>query len=355
MASAETSVSAKTDSVSRSAGRGSPKKKFGLVLQGGGALGAYEVGAVEALYERGMECAIVAGTSSGAVNAVTLAGAKGYPPDALNAMWREFAVDPKLPLPDLVRRSWSVFGVPHMYRPRRDYWNALTWTYLADNTPLKEMLGRLDWDQVRDPEHMRLFVSATGVEDGERAYFGNTDGKRLTVEHVLASASVPGGFPWVVIEDPAFWGGDLADKTPLKPLIDHVTKTEAETMPIYMIDVNGGAAPKPANLAEVWLRMHEIVLQNNLNTDIKRARSYGRFIRVLKEIEEEGYIPGDAEIRKRDDWKKVMEYANVRNLHVISLKKPAGDSPSDFSRDSIMHRIRDGNRQTAGWLIHDTA
>ncbi len=79
MASAETSVSVKTDS----AGSPQRKKKFGLVLQGGGALGAYEAGAIECLYERGMECAIVAGASSGALNAVTLAAAKTYPPDAL--------------------------------------------------------------------------------------------------------------------------------------------------------------------------------------------------------------------------------------------------------------------------------
>ena len=59
------------------------KTKVGLVLQGGAALGAYEVGAIEYLYESGMECAIVAGASSGAVNAVTLAGAKEYPPKVL--------------------------------------------------------------------------------------------------------------------------------------------------------------------------------------------------------------------------------------------------------------------------------
>ena len=53
------------------------KKKFGLVLQGAAALGAYEAGAIEYLYESGMECAIVSGASSGAMNAATLAGAKG--------------------------------------------------------------------------------------------------------------------------------------------------------------------------------------------------------------------------------------------------------------------------------------
>jgi len=56
MASAETSVTART---SLTGGR--QKTKIGLVLQGGGALGAYEAGAVKCLYDRGMECTIVAG------------------------------------------------------------------------------------------------------------------------------------------------------------------------------------------------------------------------------------------------------------------------------------------------------
>jgi len=85
MTDAGTSASAETGST------GSPQKtKIGLVLQGGGALGAYEAGAVKCLYDNGMECTIIAGASSGAANAVTLAAAKTYPPDELEAMWRGF-------------------------------------------------------------------------------------------------------------------------------------------------------------------------------------------------------------------------------------------------------------------------
>ena len=78
------------------------KQKFGLVLQGGGALGAYEVGAVEYLYERGMECAIVTGASAGAVNAAALAGATQYPPRVLRQLWEKLAVDSPVPfLPEI--------------------------------------------------------------------------------------------------------------------------------------------------------------------------------------------------------------------------------------------------------------
>lgn len=342
MASTETSVSAKTERPQKKT------RKFGLVLQAGGALGAYEAGAIRCLYEHGMECAIVAGASSGAVNAVTLAGVKGYPPDALEEMWRGFAADPKLPLPTVVRRAWSMFGVPHMYRPRLDYWNAARWTYVADNAPAREMLKRLDWDQINDPGHMRVFVSATDVDDGQPRYFGNTGGRQLTVEHVLASGAFPGGFPWIVIGGQPLWDGGASDGAPLKPVIEHLRDHEAETMPIYTIDVNTGAGPRPANLMEVELRMFEILLQNHMATDMKRAGSYGRFIKVLKEIE--GYVPQDAKIRQSPDWKKVMEYVDLRHLQVLDMKKPAGDSPSDFSRETIERRLDEGHKQMCAQL-----
>ena len=290
MASAKTSASAKRHSA------GSPqKKKFGLVLQGGGALGAYEAGAIECLYESGMECAIVAGASSGALNAVTLAAAKTYPPDVLKAMWTGFGT-PKLPVPDPIEHYWALSGVPHMYSPRLDYWKFPTWTYVAENKSLKETLERLAWDQVRDWEHMRLFVSASDVDTGKTTYFSNLPPEKLprrpeypavlfAVEHVLASSSFPGGFPWTVIGDRFYWDGGLTDNTPLHPVIDNLTKAEAETMPIYVIDVNTGYEPaKPANLLEVELRGFEMLLQNNLETDTKRAESYGRFISVLKKV-----------------------------------------------------------------------
>ena len=141
------------------------KKKFGLVLQGAAALGAYEAGAIEYLYESGMECAIVSGASSGAMNAATLAGAKGYPPQVLRELWGMLAVKPPIPfLPPVIRQSWSMFGVPHMYTPRLDWWNMQSWTYASDNTPYRKTLeDLLDWDQIRDPEHMRLFVSASDI------------------------------------------------------------------------------------------------------------------------------------------------------------------------------------------------
>lgn len=130
------------------------------MLQGGGALGAYEVGAVEYLYEHGMECAIVSGASAGAMNAATLAGATRYPPQVLRELWEKLAVDSPIPLlpdipipllPQWLRQLWFYYvpslWVPNMYRPRLDFWNLPTWTYVAKPTLKRTLEDLLDWDQ----------------------------------------------------------------------------------------------------------------------------------------------------------------------------------------------------------------
>ena len=322
------------------------KKKFGLVLQGGGALGAYEAGAIEYLYDIGMECAIVSGASSGAVNAAALAGAKGHPPKLLRALWGELIVNPPIPfVPPLIGQYWSMFGVPHMYTPRRDYWNVLNWTYFSDTSPLKATLeDLLDWDRVRDPEHMRLFVSASGVENAETAYFSNLDPNvPFGAEHVLASASIPPGFPWTLVKHRAYWDGGLTDNTPLKPVIDNLQGNEPETMPIFMIDVHSSSALQPTNMQEVMSRMFEILLHNNLKSDSETAKSYTRFISVLKQVDEQ--LPADAPVRQEKDWDTVMNYALVRQIRMIDMNKPAGESASDFSRETILRRLSTGYDQ----------
>ena len=323
------------------------KRKIGLVLQGGGALGAYEVGAIEYLYESGMECTIVAGASSGAMNAVTLAGAKEDPPKALRTLWEELMVDPPIPFaPPLVRHSWSMFGVPHMYMPRWDYWNLLAWTYFLDNTLLKKTLeDLLDWKQVRDSKHMRVFLSASGVETGETAYFSNKDPNHpLGIEHVLASGSFPPGFPWTMVDHRAYWDGGLTDNTPLKPVIKNLVDDEPESVPIFMIDVFSSSAPLPTNIQQVLLRMFEILLRNNLKTDSETAQSYTRFIRVLKAMEDALPAGEKDRIRKeyKEDYDKVINYAHMNEIRMIDMKKPAEESAMDFSRETILRRISAG-------------
>jgi len=348
------------------------KQKFGLVLQGGGALGAYEVGAVEYLYECGMECAIVSGASAGAMNAAALAGATRYPPRVLRELWGKLAVDSPIPLlpdipipflPQWISQFWFYhvpsLWVPNMYRPRLDVWNLPTWTYVAKPALKKTLEDLLDWDQVRDPEHMRLIVSASGVENGQVAYFSNLPADKLPPgaeysavrfgpEHVQASGSFPLGFPWTLVRNRAYWDGGLIDNTPLKPVIDNLRGDEPETMPIFTIDVNTSSAPLPANPYEAAFRMLEMFAQNRLKADLQTASSYTRFISILKQVDDQ--LPPDSPVRKEPEWDEVMSYHHIRHIRMINMNKPAEDSPGDFSRESILRRISAGYDQTRAAL-----
>ena len=197
------------------------KQKFGLVLQGGGALGAYEVGAVEYLYERGMECAIVTGASAGAMNAAALAGATQYPPRVLQELWEKLAVDPPIRSCPRFRSRPGPSGDPamallHTVAPGAghvlavpDVRNLPDPTYIAKPTMGKTLEALVDLESGTRTGDMRLTVWASGVEDGTVATSptagqapagAGDEAVRFGIEHVLASGSFLGGF--LVDHDP---------------------------------------------------------------------------------------------------------------------------------------------------------
>ena len=151
-----------------------------------------------------------------------------------------------------------------------------------------------------------------------------------------------------MVRDRAYWDGGLTDNTPLKPVIDNLHGDEPETMPIIMIDVFSSSAPQPANMQEVVSRMFEMFLQNKLKADSDTSRSYTRFISILKQVDEQ--LPADAPVRQDTDWAEVMNYALVRQIRMIDMNKPAEESASDWSPETIARRIRAGYDQTRAAL-----
>src|ERR1700694_1374124 len=146
-----------------------------LVLQGGGALGAYELGAARRLYkDEAFAPDVIAGVSIGAIAAVLLARpARGLKPlEALEAFWQKIAV-PGLVLPPPLRQYASVLGNPNFFVPRLDYFALPTWTNIYDTAPLRHTLEQLvDLDALADRNLAPgLLVSATDVEAGQIKYF----------------------------------------------------------------------------------------------------------------------------------------------------------------------------------------
>src|ERR1700730_2352198 len=197
-----------------------------LVLQGGGALGAYELGAARRLYkDEAFAPDVIAGVSIGAITAVLLARGTPClkPLEALEAFWQKITVS-GLFLPPPFRPYASVLGNPNFFVPRLDYYALPAWTNIYDTEPLRQTLSQLiDLKALADPKAAPgLLVSATDVKAGEIAYFYSHD-KGLSLDHIVASGSQPPSFPMTVIDGKSYWDGGLPNKAPVPRNMQEVT------------------------------------------------------------------------------------------------------------------------------------
>jgi NTE family protein len=219
----------------------------GLVLAGGGARGAYELGVLSVLLpflqERGERPSVLVGTSVGAINAAGIAATSHLPAgQAISqelARWREVdrgavirPVLTRLPI-KLARYAGEVLSLP-----------GVRLTGLLDPSPLRRNLNRwIDWSQLHKNltggQVHRLAVLATAAHTGRAVAF--VEGRngpalpsshaidyvpaRIEEEHVRASAAIPILFPPVRLEQPAEARGWYIDgatrlNTPIKPALD---------------------------------------------------------------------------------------------------------------------------------------
>lgn len=183
-----------------------------LVLSGGGGRGAYHVGALRFLEEHDWNPNIIVGTSIGAVNGAAIAS--GHDSRSLWSLWRRLTTD------DVQRRAWSLFSPDE-------------WDHLLDTSPLRETLAREGWIDVsrinaQEPQvHLRITVVET--DTGQLRVFGNSKDRgseghcervEISLDHILASCSIPVVYPPTRIGDVTFWDGGTVANTPLGPAVD---------------------------------------------------------------------------------------------------------------------------------------
>ena len=319
-----------------------------LVLQGGGALGAYQAGVYEALIDLGIELDWVAGISIGAVNAAIIAG---NPRDEAAGKLRQFwdGVSSALPsMPtvdnDLIR-EWThvaaagqvaTFGVPGFFTPR---WpppmlaepQTPAAVSLYDTAPLVETLDRLvDWDRVNRGK-VRLSVGAVAVETGNFRYF-DTKCDRIDARHILASGALPPGLPPVEIDGVWYWDGGLVSNTPL----EYVVQSAREDMLAFQVDLFPARGERPRDLEEAWSREKDIRFSSRtrrISDGLVRRRKEHRLIdRMLKKL------PDD--LRDLPEVKAVERMVERKALNVVQLvhQPPAwqtGARDFEFSRATM--------------------
>jgi NTE family protein len=336
-------------------------KNYGtaIILQGGGALGAYEFGVLKALYETrpGFKPSIVTGISIGAITAAVLAGAKGDPIRALDRLWREkLTVLPTLPfftseyqqfvaafVPDELEKHLSAWGNPGMYRPRLDYAYA-PWrrTSVYDLEPLQHTLRELlDLEKLNNGG-IRVAVGATNVGTSEIKYFDN-DKVRLSIKDVMASGSLPPGFPMTKVNGDYYWDGGLFENTPLSPAINRLEELDKEKRELVVVELFPRESPIPDDMTDVINRMLQLQYTNRLKLDGKFFEKFNSFIGLLEEIDKT--LGKDHPIRKTEGYKELQEYKRIDAASVIRAHLPPElSNASDFSKASIEERIDAGYR-----------
>ena len=256
-----------------------PFDSVALLLQGGGALGAYQAGVYEALAEADLHPDWIAGTSIGGINSAIIAG---NPREArvakLCEFWEIVSHSPfglegnlasLLPKGDAGRAlaqqmstgTASVLGVPGFYTmrfpsPLFQPPGTLEATSFCDTTPLKATLERLvDFDLINSKSHdVRLSLGSVNVRSGELVYFDTTT-DIIRAEHVMASGAIPPKFPAVEIDGEHYWDGSVVSNTPLEWMArQHPPDTLA-----FQVDLWAAPGPFPKNLPEVMTRMTEIM------------------------------------------------------------------------------------------------
>ncbi|MEO8312548.1 MAG: patatin-like phospholipase family protein [Caldimonas sp.] len=262
-----------------------------LVLQGGGALGAYQAGVFEALAAMDQAPDWVAGISIGAINAALIAG---NPPnrrvERLREFWHgvsSFPFGPSLPplanelngardaLNETNATIAMLFGVAGFFSPRvpaapfQPPGTPAAISYY-DTAPLRQTLEQLvDFDLLNSGA-VRLSVGAVSVTSGNFRYFDSTE-MPIDVRHVMASGALPPGFPPVEIDGEFYWDGGIVSNTPLQYVIDEPGRGARL---VFQVDLFAARGDMPATLGEASEREKDIRYSSRtrLNTTYELRR-----------------------------------------------------------------------------------
>ena len=340
-----------------------------LLLQGGGALGAYQAGVYEALAEARLQPDWVAGISIGAINSALIAG---NPPETrVDSLRRFWELVSRRDAADLlswfargecwrsVYNQWSAgsavaFGVPGFFLPHAvtpwlspDGSNQATSYY--DTGWLKSTLERLvDFDRINGGE-TRLSVGAVNVRSGNFVYF-DSGTHCIRAEHIMASGALPPGFPPIEIEGEHYWDGGLVSNTPLQWLLE--TSPPQDSL-IFQVDLWSAKGGLPRNMPEVMTRQKEIQYSSRTraNTDwfrkIKRIRL--ALATLLDKVPEEIRSTPEATLLR-----SVAERNVCRIVHLIYRAKNYEGQFKDceFSRASMEEHWRAGYYDAVRTLRH---
>ncbi|WP_194473052.1 patatin-like phospholipase family protein [Bradyrhizobium sp. CCBAU 51753] len=323
-----------TNPVPRQA-RSLPYDVVALVLQGGGALGAYQAGVYEGLHEAGIRPNWFAGISIGALNAAIIAGS----PEAervqrLRQFWETicafsiewpageglvnalpFAFDISSVRNALAAMRALVQGQPGFFKPRfpSPLWSPFSGdasTSFYDTAPLQQTLERLvDFDRLNSGE-VRVSVGAVNVRTGNLTYFDTAE-RRLGPKHFMASGALPPGFPAVEIEGEHYWDGGVVSNTPLSRVL---SGEPCDTL-TFQIDLWSAKGRVPYDMMEVSSRQKDIQYSSRTRAITDQALRMQKMRQALQRTL--ALLPDSA--KQDPEIRAIAEMARHRSCNIVHL------------------------------------
>jgi NTE family protein len=329
-----------------------------LVLQGGGALGAYQCGVYEALHEAGIEPDWVIGTSIGAINASLIAGNEpGRRIGALREFWKRMSqqsaarLQSPWPQLDQTLNFWQTVtsGIPGFFRPQPMAFLGSNVPLGADRAgyystaPLRETLNELVNFSSINHGKPRLTVGAAHVQTSRMRYFDSRD-TPIGVEHILASGALPPAFPAVRIDGELYWDGGILSNTPSEVVFEDYPRRNSLIFAVHLWNPEG---PEPVTLADVTHRLKDVQYSSRVATHIARQQQTHRLRHVVKELAK--HIP--EAVHNTDAVRDLIGYGCLTQMHVVRLLAPSLDHEDqtkdvDFSVQGVASRWQAGLEKT---------
>lgn len=318
-----------------------------LVLQGGGAPGAYHAGSYQALHEAGIEPDWVIGTSIGAINGAIIAGNEvAHRLERLREFWAH--------LETRLLGPWSAFapllaGVPGFYYPNpAAVWGidakvGLEQASLYSVDPLKKLLpGLVDFNLVNSGKP-RFTLGLVGVRNGQIRYF---DSRKETIglEHVLGSCAIPPSFPAVRIKGESYWDGGIYSNTPVEVVFDDNPRRDCI---VFTVQIWHSRGPEPESIAQVFMRQKDILFGSRSTSQIVQQAHLHHMRHIVRELVD--MLP-----EERKNTLEVQDLAGwgcATTMHLIEINAEAIDGETnardyDFSQAAIQVRWQAGYADT---------
>jgi NTE family protein len=330
-----------------------------LVLQGGGALGAYQGGVYQALHEAGIEPDWIIGTSIGAINAAIITGNK---PENRLAKLRDFwkrveradywGSFPAWAGVGDALASWMTLtsGISGFFEPHTRAFLGAHVNLGPDHAgyystaPLRATLEEMVDFTLLNSGQPRLTVGAAHVRTGMMRYFDSRE-MELTPSHIMASGALPPAFPAVRIDGELYWDGGILSNTPAERIFEDNPRRNSLIFAVHLWHPTG---EEPGTIWQILHRTKDIQYSSRIANHIVRQGEAHRLRHVITELLK--YVPEEA---KRDPMvKELAGYSCRTRMHVVRLLAPRLDKEShikdiDFSPAGICARWEAGYANTA--------